>query len=395
MIPLKEIRDAAQTISGFIHKTPLIHSSSFSAMTGAEVYIKAENLQKTGSFKVRGAFNKLSSLEDRMVIAASMGNHAQGVAFAASRLGMHARIVMPLNAPIVKQEATKGYGAEVELYGETFQEALTYALAKKDYTFVHAFDDEKVIAGQGTIGLEVLNDLDTVDAILVPVGGGGLISGIAVAVKSISPRTEVIGVQTASAISAYTSFCKGTIEECVPCCTLADGIAVGKVGCITFGIMKEFVDDMLTVNEDSVAMAILLFMERKKMVVEGAGAVPLAALIENTDRFKGKNVLLVVSGGNIDFTLIDRIIHKGLARSGRIGVFNVTVDDIPGKLHILAGIIAQHRGNILTIEHDRLSADLSVSETRVVFTVEIRGRDHLKKITDDMGGKGFAVKEAD
>jgi threonine dehydratase len=395
MITLKEIQDAAKTITGFVHETPLIHSNSLSAITGANVYIKAENLQKTGSFKVRGAYNKISSLRNKKIITASMGNHAQGVAFAASRIGMQARIVMPFSAPIVKQEATKGYGAEVELYGETFQEALAYALAQKNYTFIHAFDDEQVIAGQGTIGIEVLKDLKTVDAILVPVGGGGLISGIAIAVKSISPKTEVIGVQTTSAISAYTSFCKGAIEECAPCCTLADGIAVGKVGCVTFGIMKEYVDDMITVREDSIAMAILLFMERKKMVVEGAGAVPLAALIENNGRFKGKNVVLVVSGGNIDFTLIDRIIHKGLSRSGRVGTFDVTVDDIPGKLHILTGIIARHRGNILSIEHDRLSADLSVSETRVIFTVEIRGSDHLKKITDDIKQKGFVVRETD
>jgi threonine dehydratase len=395
VITLKEIQDAANTISGFVHGTPLIHSHSLSAMTGAEVYIKAENLQKTGSFKVRGAFNKLRSLRDGMVIAASMGNHAQGVACAASRLKMQAKIVMPLSAPIVKQEATKGYGADVELYGETFLEALEYALSQKNYTFIHAFDDEKVIAGQGTIGLEVLKDLADADVILVPVGGGGLISGIAVAVKSLSPRTEVVGVQTTSAISAYTSFCKGAIEECMPCCTLADGIAVGKVGCITFEIMKQHVDDMITVHEDSIAMAILLLMERKKMVVEGAGAVPLAALMENTERFKRKNVVLVVSGGNIDFTLIDRIIHKGLAKSGRMGVFEVTVDDIPGKLYVLTGIVARHRGNILAIDHDRLSADLSVSETRVIFTVEVRGSGHLNMITDDMKQKGYDVREAD
>ena len=395
MITLKEIQEAAKTIAGFVHETPLIHSNSLSAMTGAAVYIKAENLQKTGSFKVRGAFNKLYSLRDGMVIAASMGNHAQGIAYAASQLNMQAKIVMPVNAPIVKQEATRGYGADVELYGETFLEALEYAQTKKDYTFIHAFDDEKVILGQGTIGLEVLTALADADAILVPVGGGGLISGIAVAVKSLSPRTEVIGVQTTSAISAYRSFCKGAIEECIPNCTLADGIAVGKVGCVTFEIMKQHVDDMITVHEDSIAMSILLFMERKKMVVEGAGAVPLAAMIENTERFKGKKVVLVVSGGNIDFTLIDRIIHKGLAKSGRIGVFEATVDDIPGKLHALTGIIARHRGNILAIEHDRFSADLSVSETRVIFTVEVRSRDHLKKITDEMKHKGFAVREED
>ncbi|HYQ48675.1 MAG TPA: threonine ammonia-lyase [Thermodesulfovibrionales bacterium] len=395
MITLKDIQDAAQTISAFVHETPLVHSNSFSEMTGADVYIKAENFQKTGSFKVRGAFNKISSLREKKVIAASMGNHAQGVAFAASRIGIPAKIIMPLNAPLVKQEATKGYGAEVELYGETFQEALEYAQAQKDYTFVHAFDDEAVIAGQGTIGLEVLSALHSVDAVLVPVGGGGLISGIAVAIKSISPRTEVIGVQTASAASACESFRRGSIQECMPASTLADGIAVGKVGRITFGIMRDYVDDMMTVHDDSIAMAILLFMERKKMVAEGAGAVSLAALIDNADRFRGKKVVLLVSGGNIDFTLIDRIIHKGMARSGRVGTFGVTVDDIPGKLHLLTGIIARQRGNILSIEHDRLSPDLTVSQTRVMFTVEVRNSQHLRMITDEMEQKGFVVGEAD
>ena len=285
MISLTEIQDAAEKISGLVHETPLIYSNSFSAMTGAEVYIKAENLQKTGSFKVRGAFYKLSSLKPSRVITASMGNHAQGVAYAAARLGLQARIVMPVTAPIVKQEATKGYGAELELHGATFQEALTHALAQKDFTFVHSFDDEKVIAGQGTIGLEVVRELSDADVVLVPVGGGGLIAGIAVAIKSVSPRTEVIGVQTTSAVSAYMSFRKGAIEEYVPSSTLADGIAVGKVGNLTLEVMKNLVDDLMTVDEEAIAMAILLFMERKKMVVEGAGAVPLAALVENPGKF--------------------------------------------------------------------------------------------------------------
>jgi threonine dehydratase len=394
MIAIGDIRDAARTIAGHVHRTPLIHSNSFSAMTGAEVFLKAENLQKTGSFKVRGAFNKLSSLKSGSVVAASMGNHAQGVAFAASRLGMHAKIVMPATAPIVKQEATRGYGAELVFHGDSFQEALAYAQEQKDYTFIHAFDDEKIIAGQGTIGIEVMEEVQDVDIVLVPVGGGGLVSGIAVAVKALSPAAKVIGVQTASAISAYASFTGGAIQECIPCYTLADGIAVGKVGNVTFGIMKDYVDEMITVHEDSIAMAILLFMERKKLVVEGAGAVPLAAMLENREKFRDRKVVLIVSGGNIDFTLIDRIIHKGLVSSGRIGVFEVTVDDIPGKLHVLTGIIARHGGNIHAIEHDRLSADLSVGETRVIFTVESRGRDHLKEIMDGIRIQGFTVKAA-
>ncbi len=392
MISLNSIRDASTRIAKFIHKTPLIHSNSFSAMTGAEVYLKAENLQKTGSFKVRGAFNRLSLETNRKVVAASMGNHAQGVAFAASKLGMESTIVMPVTAPIVKQEATKGYGASVLLHGENFQEALAYARAQRDATFIHAFDDEHIIAGQGTVGLEILEDLKDVDVVLVPVGGGGLVSGIAAAVKTLSPQTEVIGVQTASAISAYASFCTGQIKECIPCFSLADGIAVGRVGNVTMEIMKNYVDDMVVVKEDSVAMAILLFMERKKLVVEGAGAVSLAAMLENQERFKRKRVVLIVSGGNIDFMLIDRIIHKGLVSSGRTGVFEVIVDDIPGKLSFLTGIIATYRGNIQDIVHDRLSTDLAVNETRVIFTVETRGSEHLQEIMDAIRIKGFRVR---
>jgi threonine dehydratase len=321
-----------------------------------------------------------------------MGNHAQGVAYAAAKLGSHAKIVMPLSASIVKQEATKGYGAELVLHGESFQEALQYARSQEGHVFIHAFDDKKIIAGQGTIGLEIVEELKDIDTIIVPVGGGGLISGIAVAVKELSPHTEIIGVQTASAVSAYTSFMNKKIEESVPASTLADGIAVGKVGDMTFGIIEKYVDDMRLVDEDSIAMAILLFLERKKLVVEGAGTVPLAALLDGKERFRGKRVVLVVSGGNIDFTLIDRIIHKGLVSTGRIGVFEVTVDDVPGQLHTLTGIIAGRRGNIHTIVHDRLSPGLSAVETKVVFTVESRGKEHLTEIISAIRAKGFAIR---
>jgi len=391
-LDIGDIRRAAEVIAAFVHKTPLIYSSSFSSMTGAEVYLKAENLQKTGSFKVRGAFNKLNSLDKKSVIAASMGNHAQGVAYAAAQRGLHAKIVMPLSASIVKQEATKGYGAELELHGDSFQEALQYARSQEGHVFIHAYDDEKIIAGQGTIGLEIVGELKDIDTIIVPVGGGGLISGIAAAVKELSPHTEIIGVQTESAVSAYTSFRNKKIEERVPSSTLADGIAVGKVGDITFAIIEKYVDDMMLVDEDSIAMAILLFLERKKLVVEGAGTVPLAALLEQKERFRGKRVVLVVSGGNIDFTLIDRIIHKGLVSSGRIGLFEVTVDDIPGQLHALTGLIAGLRGNIHSIVHDRLSPGLSAVQTKVVFTVEARGKAHLTEIISAIRARGFAIR---
>ncbi len=393
MTDVKDIQNAAEKIKSFIHKTPLIHSNSFSKLIEADVYLKAENLQKTGSFKVRGAFNKLISIKDGKVIAASMGNHAQGVAFAAGRLGIQSRIIMPLTAPIVKQEATKGYGAEVELHGESFNEALNYALSQKDYTFIHAFDDEEIIAGQGTIGIELADELKDIDYVLVPVGGGGLISGISIVVKSLAPKTKVIGIQTESATAAYSSFKKRVISETKPSPTLADGIAVGRIGEKPFEIINRYVDDILLVKEDSIAMAILLFLERKKLVVEGAGAVPLAALMENKERFKGKRTVLVISGGNIDFTLIDRIIHKGLVSSGRIGIFEVIVDDIPGSLHSATGIIAAHKGNILNVLHDRLAGDLSVGKTKVAFTVEIRGKEHLERILSDFKAKGIEAKK--
>jgi len=393
MIDIKDIRDASLRITPFVHKTPLVYSNSFSRLTGAEVFLKAENLQKTGSFKVRGAFNKIMRIHGDKVIAASMGNHAQGVAFAAASLGKTAKIVMPVTAPIVKQEATKGYGAEVVLQGESFSEALAYALSQKDHEFIHAFDDEAVIAGQGTVGLEIDREITDVDYVVVPVGGGGLISGVAAAMKALSPKTGVVGVQTEAAPSAFVSFREKKPVERRPLPSIADGIAVGRVGEKTFEIMSEDVEDMLLVEEDAIAMSILLFLERKKLVVEGAGAVPLAALLGNRGRFEGKRVVLVVSGGNIDFTLIDRIIHKGLVTSGRIGVFEVTVDDVPGRLHTLTGIIAAHRANVLNVVHDRIALDLPVVKTKVVFTVETKGKGHLDEILSDLEEKGFEVRK--
>jgi threonine dehydratase len=392
MLTIQDIQKAADNIKDHVHKTPLIYSNSFSKMTGAEVYLKAENLQKTGSFKVRGSFNKMLHIKG-IVIAASMGNHAQAVAFAAKRIGIHAKIVMPLTAPIVKEEATKGYGAEVVLYGESFKESLGYALSKKDHIFIHAFDDDDVIAGQGTIGLEIVEDLKDIDIVLVPAGGGGLISGVSVAVKTLSPRTKVIGVQTVSAPSVHVSFRDKKIIDKQPLPTLADGIAIGRVGDKTFEIINKYVDDIFLVGEDSIAMAILLFLERKKLVVEGAGAVPLAALLENREKFIGKKIVLVVSGGNIDFTLIDKIIHKGFIKSERIGVFEVIIDDVPGSLHSLTGVIASHRGNILDVIHNRLAGDLPIGKTKVDFVIETRSKEHFEGILSELKGKGFEVSK--
>jgi threonine dehydratase len=392
MVTLKEIQEAYKNIKPYIHKTPLIHSSSLSMMTGADVYIKTENLQKTGSFKVRGAFNRLINISGKRVIAASMGNHAQGVAYAANKLGLSAKIIMPLNAPIIKEEASKGYGAEVILHGDSFQDALDYALSQKEHIFIHAFDDEMIIAGQGTIGLEILEDLDNIGCILVPVGGGGLISGISAAVKALSPETRIIGVQTESARSALDSFRTGMISPSRPSSTIADGIAVEKIGAKTFEAINRYVDEIIAVSEDSIAKAIILYLERKKLVVEGAGAVPLAALLENRESFCRKRIVLIASGGNIDFTLVDRIIHKGLTTSERIGVFDVVVDDVPGSLHSLTGVIASHRGNILNVLHDRFAEELPIGKTKVTFTIETRGKEHLEDIISELSAMGYGTR---
>ncbi|HYA87963.1 MAG TPA: threonine ammonia-lyase [Nitrospirota bacterium] len=393
MININDIQRAGKVISAYIHKTPLIRSNALSALTGADVYLKLENLQKTGAFKVRGAFNKMIHVPGRRVVAASMGNHAQAVAFAAYQLGKKATIVMPTTVSLVKEEATRGYHADVILYGEGFKDALEHALQQKDAAFIHAFDDDEVIAGQGTIALEILEELENIDAVFVPVGGGGLVSGIATAVKALSPKTGVIGVQAEAAPAAQLSYQGGKIIEQLPLPTIADGIAVARLGEKTFELINNYVDEICLVSEGAIAKSILLFLERKKLVVEGAGAVTLAALMENRTSFANQRVVLVLSGGNIDFTIIDRIIRKGLVTSNRIGVFEVVLDDIAGSLHAVIDIIASLRANVLDILHDRLAPDLSIGKAKVVFTVEIRGKNHLAKIFDDLENKGYAVRE--
>ncbi|MBI4823110.1 MAG: threonine ammonia-lyase [Nitrospirae bacterium] len=399
MLTLSDIKSASQAIKPYIYKTPLIYSDSLSKRLGADVYLKCENLQRTGSFKVRGAFNKIIGIAKgakktlKGVITASMGNHAQGVAYAASTVGVKAKVVMPKGVSIVKEEAVRSYGAEVVLYGENLKDALSYANAQKDYTFIHPYDDEDIISGQGSIGIEISDEMDNIDFALVPVGGGGLISGVAVALKSILPHTLVIGIQTESATSALSSFRKKKLIESVPLPTLADGIAVGRVGKLPLKIMQRFVDDMVFVHEGSIAKAILLFLERKKLVVEGAGAVPLAYCLEDGNRFKGKRIVLLISGGNIDFTLIDRIIHRGLIESRRIGIFEVVISDTPGSLHAVTGIISAERGNILNVIHNRLSGDIPIGKTKVQFTVELKNKEHLDKIISALKSKGISAVE--
>lgn len=392
MITFEDIKNAHSNIRPYIHRTPVIYSNSFNKLIDGDVYLKAENLQKTGSFKVRGAFNKLRKIKDKKIIAASMGNHAQAIAYAADCLGLKAKIIMPRTAPIAKQEATKGYGAQVKLVGADFQAAMDYALSQKDHVFVSPFDDDDIIAGQGSIGLEINEELESVDFVLVPVGGGGLISGIAMAVKSSMPKTKIIGVQAKAATSAYNSFRNKKIARRPPRPTIADGIAIGQISNRTYEIITKYVDDILLVDDKAVSKAVVLFLERKKLVVEGAGATPLAAMLKHKKMFQGKRCVLIVSGGNIDMTLMDRIIHKGLVSSGRIGAFGVTVDDRPGNLHRLTGIIAGHGANILNVASDRLSEDLPIGWANVSITLEIRNQGHLRKILADLKKDGIKVE---
>jgi len=395
MITIDDILKAHSRIKPFIHWTPLMHSRSLSTIAGAEVYIKTENLQKTGAFKVRGAFNKMIGLNEKKVITASMGNHAQAVAFAAKETGLFARIVMPVTVSIIKEEASRGYGAEVLLHGMNLRESMDFALSQRGYTFIHPYDDDLIIAGQGTTGLEIHHDLQNVDTVLAPVGGGGLIAGLAVALKAVSPRTEIIGVVTASAPSTYRSFQAREIVPQAPIPTLADGIAVEQPGGRPFEIITSLVDDIMCVDEDAIASAILYFMERTKLVTEGAGAAPLAALLSNKERFRNRCVVLVASGGNIDFTIIDRIIRRGLVTSGRLAIVKVMVDDAPGSLHHLTGIIASHRMNILEVSHDRLTGNLPPGKTLVSFTVEARSKQDFENLLSDIRSGGFSLKGAD
>jgi threonine dehydratase len=392
----EEVEVAQRKIQKIILRTPMIYSDTFSKLTGKEVFLKLENLQKTGSFKIRGAYYKLSQLTPSMkqkgVLAASAGNHAQGVALASSILGIHSTIVMPEGVSLAKQMATQAYGGEVILFGENTDEALDYAkkLAKGRRSLIHPFDDEQVIAGQGTVGLEILEEVPEVEAILVPTGGGGLISGIAAIVKKRRPEVKVIGVQSAHAPSASYSFKKGKIVEVRVKPTLADGIALRRVGEVTFPLIQKGVDEMLTVGEDEIASAILMLMERKRIVAEGAGATPLAALLSKRLRARVKKIVLLISGGNIDFHLLDRIIEKGLGQTGRLVRMSILLRDVPGALAKLTTLVAQHRANILHIIHERAARDIPIGFSKVILILETRGSDHIREIKKGLKEKGYS-----
>ena len=393
----KEVEAAQSKIQRIVLRTPMIHSDTLSKLTGKEVFLKLENLQKTGSFKIRGAYYKLSQLppsaKERGVVAASAGNHAQGVALASSILGIHSTIVMPEGVSLAKQMATQAYGGEVILFGEDTDEALDHAkkLAKGGKPLIHPFDDEQVIAGQGTIGLEILEEVPGVEAIVVPTGGGGLISGIAAVVKKRRPDVKVIGVQAIHAASAFYSLKRRKIVEVKIKPTLADGIALRRVGEITFPLIQKGVDEMVVVEEDEIASAILMLMERKRIVAEGAGATPLAALLSKRLKTRVKKIVLLISGGNIDFHLLDRIIEKGLAQTGRLVRVSIVLRDVPGALGKLTTLVAQHRANILHIIHERGTRDIPIGFSKVILVLETRGPDHIRKIKKGLEHEGYSL----
>jgi threonine dehydratase len=387
MVTYEDILHAKEVIKSHIIRTPLIYSPTFSDMTGANVYLKLETLQKAGSFKVRGAAYRIlghkNEIGEAGVIAASAGNHAQGVAVAARMAGVHATIVMPVNASLSKQAATKSYGAEIILSGENLQESIEVAsaISRDGATFIHPYNDPDIIAGQGTIGLELLEDLQSIDTIIVPVGGGGLISGIAIAVKAKYPEVRIIGVQATACPSAYEAMRNAESADIVPGQSVADGILVPQVGSLTKPILKALVDDIVLVAEDEILDGMLLLLERKKILAEGAGAVPVAALFNNHISIpKDSNVVLVISGGNVDTPLLTRIIHRGLLRKGRIMHTSIRLRDVPGSLAGFLSLIAQCKGNIIHIEQRKDDPDLPLDVVVVDIDIETRGPDHVKEI---------------
>jgi len=394
MLPPSDIHEAARLLERRILKTPLIYSPTFSQKTGCEVYLKLENLQRGGSFKVRGATYKLLKNESKIqagVVAASAGNHAQGVALAAREAGVPATIVMPSWVSLAKQEATRSYGAEVILKGETLVESIAIAeeLARDGKAFIHPFDDMEIIAGQGTIGLEILEDLPKVDAIVVPVGGGGLIAGIASAVKAERPDIRIVGVQAGACPSALEALGQGQPVDVPAAPSLAEAISVTRVGNLTFPLIRDLVDEMVLVGEDEIAAAVLALLERKRVIAEGAGATPLAALMGPLSLAPKSRVVLVISGGNLDSLLLDRIIKKGMALQGRIMHLSLAILDRPGTLARVLGILAGQGANVLHIHHIRGYKDLPLGAARLGLELETRGPKHQSAILARLEEEGY------
>ena len=384
MITLNDIEAAHLRIRPTIHVTPCEYSETFTALSGNPVYFKLENLHMTGSFKERGALNKLllMSPEERAkgVICASAGNHAQGVAYHATRLGIRALIYMPEHAPITKVNATERFGGEVVLFGKSFDEALTEAKrrgAADGLTFLHAFDDPAVIAGQGSIGLEILSQNPFIEAVLVPIGGGGLIGGIACAIKETNPKIKIVGVQTSRIPSMIAALAQHEPVTLPAATTIADGIAVRRAGTHTLPLVEKYVDDVVTVEEEEIASAILYLLEREKTVAEGAGATAVAALLHNKTKLRGKKTVSLICGGNIDPLFLCQIIERGMVKDGRLIRIRVIIPDRPGALHALTGVFAEMRVNVVSIAHERAYHGVTLGNTSVETTIETRGSDHL------------------
>lgn len=395
---LKDVQAAHEVVRSQVRHTPIKRSSSLSQLTGGDFSLKLENFQRTGSFKVRGALNKIHHLtpEERKagVVAASAGNHAQGVAYAASKAGVKSTIFMPEDATLAKVVATRNYGAEVRLIGRDYQAAFEAAQAHQQQSgaaFVHAFDDPLVMAGQGTLGLELMADIPNLDTVLVPIGGGGLISGVATAVKGLNPKARVIGVQAEGASSIAPSLQKGTPVMLDEVATMADGIAVRKTGRLTFPLIQRLVDEVVVVSEAEIAAAILFLLERSKSVVEGAGAVTLAAAMHKKVDLRGRNACAVVSGGNIDMNLVSRIIQRGLVKAGRIAVLSTVISDRPGSLAAFLAVLAQNKASVIDLHHDRDRLDLALNRTALDVHVETRGPEHIADLRRNLAKAGYDV----
>jgi threonine dehydratase len=399
MISLEDVRAAEIRISPHIIRTPLVYSPTISERTGAKVYLKLETLQKAGSFKVRGATNTILShintIREQGVIAASAGNHAQGVAVAAHSAEIPATIIMPEWSSLSKQDAARGYGAQVIIYGQTLEESISkaQAIAGTGQLFIHPYDDDDVIAGQGTIALEILADLPETDMIIVPVGGGGLIAGIAIAAKAKKPEIKIIGVQAEVSPSAIEAIHHGSPCRIPAGKTIADGIRVAELGKKTLPAMQHYVDDLVLATEEEIADAMLLLLERKHIVAEGAGVVPLAAFLNGSiDVQAGSTVVLVISGGNIESAQLFRVIRQSLARQGRIMHFSVTLEDKPGTLARLLNVIAKERGNILHIHHLQGVRDIPLDRAMVSFELETRGWEHIEVFKKSLKDNGYEIR---
>ena len=398
MLTIDNVYRARNALKDVARRTDVIYSPKLSGVCAGEVYLKTENLQVTGSFKVRGAYYKMTKLSDeekaRGVIACSAGNHAQGVALAAQKNGIKSVICLPDGAPISKVEATKGYGAEVCLVEGVYDDAYNRALQLRDekgYTFIHPFNDEDVIAGQGTIALELIEQLPDLDAVIVPIGGGGLISGIAYTIKTVNPRVKVYGVQAAGAPSMKNSVSDGKLEELSSVSTIADGIAVKKPGELTYELCKKYVDEIVTVSDDEISAAILALMEQHKLVTEGAGAVAVAAAMFGKVDIKNKKAVCVLSGGNIDVTILSRVIKRGLLMSGRSCQLMIELMDKPGQLKNVSRIIADLGGNVTSVHHERANEGSDVNGCYLRIILETRNYAHIEEIKKALTDFGFKL----